>query len=49
MGDELDGLDLPLHEQSGNMDRNQISELNQRELQEQSGALSQVLENYYQD
>jgi len=47
MGDEIDGLDLPLHEQSGNMDRNQISEINQRELQEQSGALSNVLESYY--
>ena len=47
MGDQVDGLDLPLHEQSGNMSRGQISELNQRELQEQSGALDQVLEPYY--
>ena len=47
MGDEVDGLDLPIHEQSGNMSRGQISELNERELQEQSGALDTVLENYY--
>ena len=47
MGDQIDGLDLPIHQQSGNMDREQISELNERELSEQSGALNQVLERYY--
>ena len=48
MGDEVDGLDLPLHEQSGNMDREQVSNINQREIATQSAALDAVLENYYQ-
>ena len=47
MGDEIDGLDLPLHEQSGNMDRGHASELNNNELAEQSTQLNNVLNQYY--
>ena len=49
MGDNVavDGLDLPLHEQSGNMDRGHASELNNNELAEQSTQLNNVLNQYY--
>ena len=43
----MDELDLPIHEQSGNLDRGQVSTLNQREQGEQAGALESVLETYY--
>jgi len=42
-----DELDLPRHEQSGNLDRGQIALINQREEGEQAGALESVLETYY--
>ena len=47
MGDEIDGLDLPIHHQSGNMDTGHASSINSQELAEQSGQLNSVLENYY--
>ena len=47
MGDEIDGLNLPEHQQSGNQSIGQVSELNQNERGEQAGALNSVLEQYY--
>lgn len=47
MGDEIDGLDLPEHLVSGNMDRGQVSEINRQEEGEQAIALESVLTNYY--
>ena len=48
--EEVDELDLPLHHQSGLSDTNTISEITQqtlREEQQQSGALDNVLNEYY--
>jgi len=47
MGDDLDGLDLPQHLVSGNLDRGHVSEINREELAEQAGALNTALSNYY--
>ena len=47
MGDEVDAFDLPLHEQSGLLDRGTIDRTNEQELQDQAGALNNVLEDYY--
>ena len=47
MGTEVDTFDLPLHEQSGLLDRTTIDQTNSAELGEQASALNSVLNNYY--
>ncbi len=45
--EELDTFDLPLHEQSGLLDRTTIDQTNAAELGEQAAALNDALNNYY--
>ena len=47
MGTEVDTFDLPLHEQSGLLDRTTIDQTNAAELGDQAAALNSVLNNYY--
>ncbi len=47
MGDRVDALNLPEHEQSGNMSVGQVSEINLQERQDAAGELNAVLEQYY--
>ena len=47
MGDQVDEFNLPRTSQSGNVDAGHLSQLPQNLLQEQSGQLSGVLEQYY--
>lgn len=49
MGDEVevDSFEIPLHEQSGLVDKGTIDRTNLQELQQQAGALNNVLNRYY--
>lgn len=47
MGDRVDALNLPEHEQSGNLSRGQVSTINLQERQDAAGELNAVLEQYY--
>ncbi len=47
MGDRVDALNLPEHEQSGNMSVGQVSTINLQERQDAAGELNAVLEQYY--
>ncbi len=44
---DVDSFDLPLHEQSGLLDRTTIDQANAAELGEQAAALNDALNNYY--
>ncbi len=49
MGDEVevDSFEIPLHEQSGLIDKGTIDRINLQEIQQQAGALNNVLTRYY--